>query len=178
MSDLWPFGKKRRAFTALVSDNQQRIFRFILKQVGNRADAEELTQEVFLAAYRGYESFRGECLPSTWLAGIAVNIVRNFLRRNSIRRSNTISDEVLEFLPTTGDPMTDLESRRRMESLNAAFFRLPDDSREVLVCVAMEGLSYEQTSVLLELPIGTVRSRLSRARERLKAELEEANLRG
>ena len=150
----------------------------MLKQVGNRADAEDLTQEAFLEAFRCFESFRGQSLPSTWLFGIAINVVRNFLRRSSERRATYVSDEALESLPTEGDPLADLEVRRRMDALNTALFRLPDDWREVLVCVAMEGLSYEQTATILDVPIGTIRSRLSRARDGLKAELEGASQHG
>ncbi|MBF0325797.1 MAG: sigma-70 family RNA polymerase sigma factor [Alphaproteobacteria bacterium] len=147
------------------------MFRFILKQVGDRADAEDLTQEAFLQAFRGFESFQGRSLPSTWLFGIAVNVVRTHLRRSPQLRHTYVPEEALAELPNEGNPLADLEMRRRIEALDAALFRLPDDWREVLVCVSMEGLSYEQTATVLDLPIGTVRSRLSRARERLAADL-------
>lgn len=149
-----------------------RVFRFILKQVGNRADAEELTQETFLIAFRSADRFRGESTPETWLFGIAVNVVRGHLRRSPERRHRFIDDEVLSAMPSEAeDPFQSLESSRRVAALDAALSRLPQDWRETVVCVAMEGFSYEEAAAILGVPIGTVRSRLSRARDRLKAEL-------
>ena len=172
MVGVWPFGQEREQFLTLVTANQDRLFRFVLKQVGNRADAEELTQDVFLEAHRSFKSFRGQSQPSTWLFGIAVNVVRTFLRRTPERRYTYLSDEVLEAMPMGGDgPLASLEGRRKLEALNAALFRLPVDWREVVICVAMEGLSYEETASVLDVPVGTVRSRLSRARDRLKDEM-------
>jgi len=167
----WPFGRKKSEFSALVAAHQTRVFRFVLKHLGNRPDAEDITQDVFLEAYRGYEAFQGRSLPSTWLLGIAVNMIRNHFRRSPERRYHCVPDDILADLPGSDDPLLKMETRRKMETLHQALFRLPDDSREVLACVVMEGLSYEQTATILDIPIGTVRSRLSRARTRLAADL-------
>ena len=94
------------------------------------------------------------------------------MRQAPDRRYSYISDDVLVTLPADDNPLADMEVRRRMEALQAAIARLPEEAREILTCIALEGLSYEQTAALLQLPIGTVRSRLSRARERLSADLK------
>lgn len=168
---MWPFSRKPSDFAAFVADNQARLFRFVLKQVGNRADAEDLTQETFLQAFRGFDGFQGRSSASTWLFGIAVNLVRAHLRRCPRSGRTFLTDEALIDLPAEGNPHASLEQRRRIEAIDKALSRLPDDWREILVCVSMEGLSYEQTATILGLPIGTVRSRLARAREHLALEL-------
>jgi RNA polymerase sigma factor (sigma-70 family) len=160
-------------FGALVREWQPRLFQFILRNIGQPDDAEDLAQQAFVEAFRAYESFRGESAVSTWLYGIAMNLVRNYLNRAPHRVHKIESDDVLEW--HAGDdtvrPDRQVASRRSMAKLNTAMADLPADLRDVLVMVAVDGLACEEAAAMLSIPVGTVRSRVSRARSRLRESL-------
>jgi RNA polymerase sigma factor (sigma-70 family) len=156
-------------FTAFMQANQAKLFRFVLKAVGNRADAEDLVQQTFLEAYRHEGSFRGESQRGTWLFGIAVNLMRNHFNRGHNRRRSFLSDEAMAEIPSADDdPAQALGRKQRLQELDAAIALLPPEWREVLILVRMEDKSYEETAAILAIPIGTVRSRLNRASDRLR----------
>jgi RNA polymerase sigma factor (sigma-70 family) len=159
-------------FRQLVHDHQHRLYRFVVKHIGWGTDAEDLTQQAFVEAAQSYASFKGASELSTWLYGIAMNLVRNHLSRAPSRRYVFESDEVLE--ETSGhepDPCDQLANRQSVRALQAALDELPTDMRDVLMLVAMEELSYEDAAVMLSIPVGTVRSRVSRARAALRKRL-------
>lgn len=157
------------AFAGLVERHQQRVYRFIRRQVPAAA-AEDLAQETFLQAYRVLASFRAEARFSTWLLGIARNLVLNFLARDwraediSPDESGNPGDEAL-------DPARLFLRDEALAQLQAAVERLPADMRECLLLTTVEDLDYEEVAGLLGIPLGTVKSRLSRARAQLRAEL-------
>jgi len=162
-------GGDEAAFSALVREFHSNVWRFILKSVHNPQDAEELTQETFISAWRSLQTFRGESKFSTWLLGIALNIARNHCNRSASRKEVELpEDNVLEsLLPQAEDPSELTRSKQMLLELDRAISRLPSELREVVILVRLEDLSLEEAAALLQIPLGTVKSRLSRARERL-----------
>lgn len=159
-------------FISLVQANQKRLYQFILKNIGNPADAEDLAQAAFVEAYKSLSSFRGQSELSTWLLGIAMNLVRNYISRAPHRRFTFVSDEVLEGTAANGESPADAAFySQAIERLSEELRALPDGLREVLLLVAVDGLSYEDAAAMLAIPIGTVRSRVSRARATLRERL-------
>ena len=165
---------QEQLFRDLVSRHQRRLYNFVLKNIGNPSDAEEIAQQAFVEAAASLRTFRGESELSSWLYGIAMNLVRNHLSRAPHRRYTIEDESVLEthVSPDAG-PLTRLESARMLESLRRELDELPPDMRDVLLLVAVEDLSYEEAAVMLSIPIGTVRSRVSRARDALRKRLGE-----
>ena len=163
------------AFDALVKENYQRVLRFQMKWVRNQADAQELTQETFLAAWRKIGSFRSESKFSTWLLGIALNLARNHRNRGPARHEAELpEDDHLEvLLGSESTPQDRLQSRQTLSALDRALARLPADMREVTVLVRLEGLALQDVATLLGVPLGTVKSRLSRGRSQLALELKD-----
>lgn len=161
------------AFSALVREFHSNVWRFILKSVHNPQDAEELTQETFISAWRSLQTFRGESKFSTWLLGIALNIARNHCNRATSRKEVELpEDNVLEsLLPQAEDPSELARSKQMLLELDRAIFRLPEELREVVILVRLEDLALEEAANVLKIPLGTVKSRLSRARERLAEDM-------
>ena len=143
-----------RAFEDLVGAYQHRVFGVALRMLGNRAEAEEVAQEVFLRVHKAIDGFRGEAKLSTWLYAIASRLCLNRLASGR---------------PGPGD---ELERSELEAALHGAIAELPEERRIVVVLRDLEGLAYEEIAAALELELGTVRSRLHRARMDLKAKLE------
>jgi RNA polymerase sigma-70 factor (ECF subfamily) len=161
-----------RAFEDLVIAHQHRVFGVALRMLRNRADAEEVAQEVFLRVHRAIGDFRGEAKLSTWLYAIASRLCLNRLASGE-RRLTREGEESLERLAAdTADPAAHAERGELEAALRRAIDELPDERRIVVVLRDMEGLAYEEIAAALELPLNTVRSRLHRARMDLKEKLE------
>jgi len=170
----------RRAFERLVSEHLSRVWRVVWRIVRHHNDAEDVVQEVFLAAWQGLAAFRGECAFATWLHRVAVTRALNHVERGSekVRRVSRPIDE-----PPPGDPDGDpplarlaaggpspleaLEASERMRKLADCIARLPAAWRAVLALREGESLAYEEIARVLDLALGTVRSRLARARTAL-----------
>lgn len=157
------------AFADLARQFHAAVWRFLLKWVRSPHDAEELAQETFVLAWRNLARFRNESAFSTWLLGIALNLARNHHNRSPARREVELpDDDVLEsLLPQQDDPAELLERKQRLTALDRAIGELSPELRETLILVRLEGLSLEEAAAMLAVPLGTVKSRLSRARERL-----------
>jgi DNA-directed RNA polymerase specialized sigma24 family protein len=140
----------------LVREHATRLQRFIIKHIGNTTEAEDLAQQAFVEAARSYRSFRGESQLSSWLYGIALNLVRNYLSRA---------------------PERVLEQNQTMALLQESLDELPDNMRDILLMVGVDEISYEDAAAMLTVPVGTVRSRLSRARAALRDKLAQKGLR-
>lgn len=159
-----------RAFEALVERHQRRVYRFIRRQVSGAGVAEDLAQETFLQAYRVLASFRSEARFSTWLLGIARNIVLNSLNRDW--RAEDLGDDEADAGGASGrDPAMLVLRDEALVQLQDAVERLPGELRECLLLAAVEDLDYDEVAGLLGIPAGTVKSRLSRARAQLRATL-------
>ena len=160
-----------RAFEELVVTYQHRVFGVALRMLGSRAEAEEIAQEVFLRAHRAMAEFRGEARLSTWLYAIVSRLCLN--RLESPDRRMARGDAALaDIAAATPDAAAEAERAELDAALHAAIAELPDERRLVLVLRDIDGLSYEQIAETLALDLGTVRSRLHRARMQLKEKLE------
>jgi RNA polymerase sigma-70 factor, ECF subfamily len=161
-----------KAFEALVVTHQHRVFGIALRMLGSRAEAEDIAQETFLRAHRAIGEFRGEARLGTWLYGIASRLCLNRLA-SAPRRLERADDEVLLRVPAaTADAAAALERSELQAALQQAIAELPEERRIVIVLRDLEGLSYEEIAEALALELNTVRSRLHRARNDLKAKLE------
>ncbi len=138
--------------------------------VRNDHDAEDIVQESFLKAYLGAGEFRGRD-PRVWLLAIVRNTAINLLRRRRTDRTLPVQDEMPEPVDRAIDPEAMMISQARREQIYAAIGQLPDEFRETLVLREFEGLSYKEIAAITNVPIGTVMSRLSRARALLVEEL-------
>jgi len=160
------------AFEEFVRTYQHRVFGVAFRMLGNAAEAEEIAQEVFLRAHRGLAEFRGDAKLSTWLYAIASRLCLNRLasgERGMIRAGDA---GLMQLTHEAGGPDTVLEQTELEAALHRAIAELPDERRIVIVLRDLEGLAYEEIAEALNLPTGTVRSRLHRARLDLKDKLE------
>jgi RNA polymerase sigma-70 factor (ECF subfamily) len=162
------------AFEDLVTAYQHRVFAVAYRMLGNRAEAEEAVQEVFLRAYRALGDFRGEARLSTWLYAITSRLCLSRLGSAKRRLAHVRDEALLDGLVSAETSVaTALEQREQQAALQRAISELPNDRRILVVLRDLEGLSYEEISQTLDLTLGTVRSRLHRARLELREKLEK-----
>ncbi|SLM63273.1 MULTISPECIES: RNA polymerase sigma factor [Dickeya] len=148
----------------------KRLQNFIRKRVSNREDVEDLQQMTYLEVLKNREKFAGASRPETWVFGIALNLVRNHFKQ-SRHRFNDISDEALEVaevLSTDIDPSRITEGDHSLNRALSASKHLPEETRKMLMMLLDTDVSYQEIAEQLNIPIGTVRSRLSRARGYLR----------
>lgn len=157
----------RQAFAALVERHQARILALLERLIGCHEQARDLAQETFVSAYRKLASFAGGSLFSTWLYRIACNHAAAAGRR---RRPVAASTGTVPIEPVArlADVSARLEQQELARQVAGALDRLDDRYREVVVLADMQGASYEEISAVLDIPLGTVRSRLHRARLELR----------
>jgi len=165
--------RHEHVFRNLHAQQRERLERFVLRHTGHAGDAEELTQQTFAEAARTYDSFRGESQLSTWLFGIAMNLVRNHLSRSPQRQHRFEDDSALAELPGhDADPEQQCGLSELVRLLDAEMQALLPEMREVLMMVSVHDISYEDAAQQLALPVGTVRSRVSRARSQLRRRMQ------
>lgn len=170
----------QQAFGLLVAKYQRKLMRLVMRLVRDPAEAEDVTQEAFIKAYRALPGFRGDSAFYTWLYRIGVNAAKNWLIANGRRAPTaTVVDseeaesyEGGELLRDVDTPERILMSRQIAEKVNEAMERLPEDLRTAITLREIDGLSYEEIANAMNCPIGTVRSRIFRAREAIAAELK------
>jgi RNA polymerase sigma-70 factor (ECF subfamily) len=169
----------KHAFELLVAKYQRRLGRLISRFVRNAAEAEDVTQEAFIKAYRALPAFRGDSAFYTWLYRIGINTAKNYLVAQGRRAPTSTpfdSDDAEDFedaalLHEVATPENELMSKQVVEVVNSSLQELPDDLRTALTLREIEGLSYEEIAAVMDCPIGTVRSRIFRAREAIAANL-------
>ncbi|KAB0614665.1 RNA polymerase sigma factor [Castellaniella defragrans] len=172
-----PSPADERLFRDLVQEHSSRLQRFIVRHIGSISEAEDIAQQAFTEAARSYRTFRGESQLSTWLYGIALNLIRNHLSRAPERRYDFVGDSGLDDLAAESvTPEEAAEQAQSMRLLQESLDELPESMRSILLLVGLDNLSYEEAAALLSVPIGTVRSRLSRARGALRDRLERKGL--
>lgn len=152
-------------FDRLVEEHQKRVYNVCLRMMRNPQDAMDMTQETFLKAWRAKDSFMGQSSVSTWLHRVAVNACLDELRRQK-KRTAVSMQELSESGWEPADEHTGDFASRIIDqtAVNAALDLLPSDHRTVLILRDMEGYSYEELAAAMHCPVGTVRSRLNRAR--------------
>ena len=169
------------ACTELVNEHQRMVIQLAMNLLGDREEAVDLSQEVFLRVFRTIHRFRGQSSLRTWIYRIAVNQARNrhrFWRRRHRADQVSLDDHLAkhgEFV-SEGDatPERVLAQKELAARLQTALDRLPFDQRTAIVLREIDGLSYDEIAFSLGLAIGTVKSRLTRARQALRLELNEA----
>jgi RNA polymerase sigma-70 factor (ECF subfamily) len=169
------------AFDALVLKYQHKLVKLVMRYVRNPAEAEDIAQEAFIKAYRALPQFRGDSAFYTWLYRIAINTAKNAVvsRDRSpveydLDRSNT--DESYDMQGRMKDSETPeglVLTDEIRSTVNAAIDALPEDLRTAIVLRELEGLSYEEIAAAMACPVGTVRSRIFRAREAIDHRLRE-----
>lgn len=172
----------QRAYGLLVLKYQRRIQRLVGRMVRDVDLVEDIAQETFIRAYRALHQFRGDAQFYTWLYRIAVNTAKKSLlelkREPAVLHSSQTSEEEDETSWQINEPSTDetpetlLAAKEIAAVVNAAMDELAQDLREAIVLREIEGLSYEEISVAMDCPIGTVRSRIFRAREAISARIK------
>jgi len=165
-----------RAFDELVQAHQHRLVNYLTALVGNHADAEDAAQEAFLRAFRGMSQFKGLSLFKTWLYQIATNVARTQAGRRGARPETSggllAGGEADAVVPV--DP-GDLEARVVLrDRLDRALATLPEDLRQAVILRDVEGWDYLEIAAMAGIPIGTVESRIFRARQRLRELLAPA----
>lgn len=183
----------RGAFGQLAIRTQDRLFNAILRVVGDREEARELTQETFVKALSGIEGFRGDSQPYTWLFRIGVNLAISHLRKVQrhrtfsldtprrgmpAQRSDQESSLIDRLKQDDRQPSDGMVRRETQQQVLAALGRLDVEQRAILVMRDIEGLDYQAMAAALEVPLGTLKSRLFRARLAMKEQLEMKGERG
>ena len=155
------------AFKRLVEQNEHRVAATVIGMLGNCPDADDVGQETFIRFYRSLDKFRGDASVGTYLTRIAINLSLNELKRR--KRKNTLffsrNEEKMETAPDKNDPKKKKELK---EIVRLGIEKLEPKHRAVLVLRLMEGFSTKETAEILNLPVGTVLSRLARAQKKLK----------
>ncbi|MDA9556321.1 RNA polymerase sigma factor RpoE [Vibrio sp.] len=168
----------KQAFNLLVVKYQSKVCNIISKYVSHSGDVPDVAQETFIKAYRAIPNFRGESAFYTWLYRIAVNTAKNYLTSQSRRPpSSDVDVDDAEYLEV-GSHFKDIETPERSAlsgELKKVIFNtiasLPDDLRTALTLREMEGLSYEEIATIMDCPVGTVRSRIFRARDTIEKQI-------
>lgn len=169
----------RYAFDLLVRKYQHKVANLVSRYVYDSAEVEDVSQEVFIKAYRAIKGFRGDSAFYTWLYRIAVNTAKNHLVAQGRRPPNTDVDagdaeqiEAGRMMREIGTPESNTLSKELAECVTRAVADLPQDLRVAITLRELEGLSYEEIATVMDCPIGTVRSRIFRAREAIDKEME------
>lgn len=170
------------AFDALVRKYQHKLVKLVMRYVRNPAEAEDIAQEAFIKAYRAMPQFRGDSAFYTWLYRIAINTAKNAVvsrdrspieynidRNDATEESYDMQGRMKDSETPEGLVLTD-EIRR---TVNAAIEALPEDLKTAIVLRELDGLSYEEIAAAMDCPVGTVRSRIFRAREAIDRRLRE-----
>jgi RNA polymerase sigma-70 factor (ECF subfamily) len=169
----------KKAFELLVVKYQRKLARLLSRFIRDASEVEDVTQEAFIKAYRALPSFRGDSAFYTWLYRIGINTAKNYLVSLG-RRAPTVtgvdSDEAEgieegDQLRDLNTPENQLMSRQLAETVNQALQELPEELRTAITLREIDGMSYEEIAQIMSCPIGTVRSRIFRAREAIAGRL-------
>ena len=170
----------KKAFGMLVEKYQRRLTRLLSRMVRDQSEIEDIVQDSFIKAYRAINNFRGDSAFYTWLYRIGINTAKNYLVKLG-KRPKAMNDVEIEDIENFEDaqdlrnletPENSMMSSQIITSVNQTIESLPDELKEAISLREMDGLSYEEISDLMNCPIGTVRSRIFRAREAIAEKLK------
>lgn len=170
----------KAAFNLLVEKYHRRVSRLLVRLLKNQEDIEDVVQETFIKAYRAIGNFRGESAFYTWIYRIAINTAKNLLLTQKRKPSQALEYENEEgetfednsALSNIDTPESLYLTRQVAETVNKAMMALPSDLRDAIVMREIDGLSYEEIAEAMGCPIGTVRSRIFRAREAISQKIK------
>jgi RNA polymerase sigma-70 factor (ECF subfamily) len=170
----------KHAFELLVTKYQRKLVRLLSRFIRDATEVEDVAQEAFIKAYRALPNFRGDSAFYTWLYRIGINTAKNYLVAMGRRAPTTTGMDAeeaeelgeSELLQDVNTPENQMMSRQVAETVNQTLEKLPDELRTAITLREMEGLSYEEIASIMNCPIGTVRSRIFRAREAIAAQLK------
>ena len=168
-----------KAFEMLVVKYNRRLGRLLSRFIKDEHEVNDVVQESFIKAYRALPNFRGDSAFYTWLYRISINTAKNFLANNNKRpiMASEITNgdgEVMDVVEQVADNLTpeaELMNKQILQTVESAVAKLPEDLRRAITLREMDGLSYEEIAEVMQCPIGTVRSRIFRAREVIAADL-------
>lgn len=170
----------KRAFDLLVIKYQHKIISLIARYVNDSAEVHDVAQEAFIKAYRALPNFRGESAFYTWIYRIAINTAKNYLVSKGRRPPDTDVELDNDLAPENYGKLRDIEnpenqlSRDQLEAVvHQAISLLPEDLRTAVTLREFDGLSYEEIADIMQCPVGTVRSRIFRAREAIDKRIKE-----
>jgi RNA polymerase sigma-70 factor (ECF subfamily) len=169
----------KHAFELLVAKYQRKLGRLLSRFIRDAAEIEDVTQEAFIKAYRALPSFRGDSAFYTWLYRIGINTAKNYLVAMGRRAPTTTEFDIAdaeafengEQLKDVNTPENELMSKQIANTVNQTLQELPDELRTAITLREIEGLRYEDIATIMGCPIGTVRSRIFRAREAIAEKL-------
>ncbi len=170
----------KHAFELLVTKYQRKLIRLLSRFIRDSTEVEDVAQEAFIKAYRALPNFRGDSAFYTWLYRIGINTAKNYLVAMGRRAPTSTSMDAeeaeelgeSELLQDVNTPENQMMSRQVAETVNQTLEKLPEELRTAITLREMEGLSYEEIASIMNCPIGTVRSRIFRAREAIAAQLK------
>lgn len=167
-------GGDANAFETLVLEYEKNVYNIALRMTGNSEDSADMTQEAFIKAYNSLQSFRGDSKFSVWLYRIVSNVCLDFLRSKNRRPTVSLSvedddgeDAQLDVADESQSPELLLDRKLTRDSVRRGLDSLPPDYRQILLLREIQGLSYDEIAQALSLEVGTVKSRIFRARKRL-----------
>ncbi|MEK7779745.1 MAG: RNA polymerase sigma factor RpoE [Pseudomonadota bacterium] len=169
----------KHAFDLLVIKYQRKLARLLSHFIRDAAEVEDVTQEAFIKAYRALPSFRGDSAFYTWLYRIGINTAKNFLvsQGRKVPTIEGINNEDAEdfgdnsLLKEVNTPESELMSKQIAQTVSKSLDALPEELRSAIVLREIDGLSYEEIATIMNCPVGTVRSRIFRAREAISEQL-------
>ena len=163
------------AFSAIVEKYQDMVYRTAFRMVGNAVDAQDLSQEAFLRIWRNLSSFSGDSAFSTWLYRVTTNLCIDFLRGQKKTVSLTLMQEEAQWDMEDPQPSPEAQLlvREQQLAIQTAMEALEPEARQILILRAVDACSYEEIGEILQMPVGTVKSRLSRARSQLRKKLNQ-----
>jgi RNA polymerase sigma-70 factor, ECF subfamily len=153
------------AWEELLGLYAQKIYNLALQFTGSPTDAEDLTQEIFLRLYQSLRLYRGDVPLAAWALRLSRNLcIDNWRRVRRERRFAVVSEEILQWMPAADNPQAEAQAREQLRAVHESLAEMTEDLAEVVVLRDLQGWSQEEASAYLEVPVGTVKSRLHRAR--------------
>ncbi len=163
-----------QAWDEIVALYGERIFNLAFRFTGNQAEAEDLTQDIFLKLYGNLDRYRGDVPLMAWTLRLSRNLCIDHYRHHRTRRqSETVSDEVLTQLPSDDDPERHSQTRERRRLVHQVLAEMSESLASVLMLRDLQGLTYEEIAGFFEVPVGTIKSRLNRGRRELVRRVDE-----